>query len=435
MSENSLHSQITGAFEEMQSGLNGSAREAFNLRRIDALKSFNSLGFPTPKHEEWKYSNVKKLVNGNYNFAAGNSLSKETLKSFELPDLEGIIIYFVNGVYQESLSNLALAKGKLSIQTLEDAQKNSSELLNQHFSKYSNDSLEAFTAINTATASQGIVVKVEDNVTIEHPIILRMVSDVREENIGSTLRNLVVVGKNAEVKIAESYRTLGEASAYVNVVTEIVVAKDARVDYYKVENDNNASYHIGTTNVHQEDNSYFYAATITLNGGFVRNNLNLKVDGEHVESWMYGLYIPNDKQHVDNHTVVDHTKPNSVSNELYKGVLMDRSTVVFNGKIFVRQEAQKTNAYQNCRNVVTSDDATMNTKPQLEIWADDVKCSHGATTGMLNDEAIFYMRSRGIPKEEAVRMQLLAFAEDVVSQIKIESVREYLSGLIHQKLG
>ncbi|MFT5885899.1 MAG: Fe-S cluster assembly protein SufD [Arcticibacterium sp.] len=435
MSENSLHSQIAGAFKEVQSGLNGSVSQAFNERRIDALESFNSLGFPTPKHEEWKYSNVKKMVNGTYNFAAQNKLSKENLKNFDLPDLEGIIIYFVNGVYQEALSNLDLAEGKLSIQTLEEAQKNSSELLNEHFSKYSNDNLDAFTAINTAIARQGIVVKVEDNATIDHPIILRMISDVREENIGSTLRNLVVVGKNSEVKIAESYRTLGEESAYVNVVTEIVVAKDARVDYYKVENDNNASYHVGSTNIHQSDNSYFYAATITINGGFVRNNINLTVDGEHVESWLYGLYVPNESQHVDNHTVVDHRKPNSVSNELYKGVLMDKSTGVFNGKIFVRQEAQKTNAYQNCRNVVTSDSATMNTKPQLEIWADDVKCSHGATTGMLNDEAIFYMRSRGIPKEEAVRMQLLAFAEDVVSQIKIESVKEYLSGLIHQKLG
>ncbi|MFT7249310.1 MAG: Fe-S cluster assembly protein SufD [Algoriphagus sp.] len=435
MSENSLNSQIAGAFKEVQSGLNGSTSQAFNQRRIGALESFNSLGFPTPKHEEWKYSNIKGLVNGTYNFAAQNKLNKENLKNFELPDLEGIIIYFVNGVYQEGLSNLDLSEGKVSIHTLEDAQKNSPELLNEHFSKYSNDSGEAFTAVNTAIASQGIVVKVEDNAVIEHPIILRMISDVREENIGSTLRNLVVVGKNAEVKIAESYRTLGEESAYVNVVTEIVVAKDARVDYYKVENDNNASYHVGTTNVYQEDNSYFYSATITLNGGFVRNNINLTVDGEHVESWLYGLYIPNKRQHVDNHTVVDHKKPNSVSNELYKGVLMDKSTGVFNGKIFVRRAAQKTNAYQNCRNVVTSDSATMNTKPQLEIWADDVKCSHGATTGMLNDEAIFYMRSRGIPKEEAVRMQLLAFAEDVISKIKIESIKIYLSGLIHQKLG
>ena len=191
---------------------------------------------------------------------------------------------------------------------------------------------------------------------------------------------------------------------------------------------------MGTTQVIQKDNSYFYSATITVNGGFVRNNLNLLLDGQHIDNHMYGLYIPNGSQFVDNHTIVDHKLPNCQSNELYKGVLMDKSTGVFNGKIFVREDAQKTNAYQNCRNVITSDSATMNSKPQLEIWADDVKCSHGTTTGKLNDEAIFYMQSRGIPKAEAVKLQLIAFAEDVVSQIKIKEIKEILEGLIEAKL-
>ena len=206
-------------------------------------------------------------------------------------------------------------------------------------------------------------------------------------------------------------------------------------DYYKVQNESDKTHHIGTTQVYQKDRSYFYAATVTVNGGFVRNNLNIVLDGEHIESHMYGLYVPTGKQHIDNHTLVDHRKPNCQSNELYKGILMDKSTGVFNGKIYVQQDAHKTNAYQNCRNVVTTDEATMNTKPQLEIWADDVKCSHGTTTGKLNDEAIFYMQSRGIPKKEAIRLQLLAFAEDVVSQIKIDSIKEYLEGLIVDKLG
>ncbi|AWV96830.1 Fe-S cluster assembly protein SufD [Arcticibacterium luteifluviistationis] len=435
MSENNLQSQLEEVYNDLQSSLNGSASEAYNQRRITAIDSFNKLGFPTTKHEEWKYSNVKNLVKGTYNFKAVKSLKSEDVKNLEIPGLKGVILYFVNGYFQEELSDLSLAEGKISVQTFQEAQANNPEILNEHFSKYSKDSIEAFTALNTALASNGVVVNVEANATIEHPIILRMITDVTQENVGSNIRNLVVVGKNAEVKIAEVYRTLGEQSSFVNTVTEIVVAESARVDYYKIQDDNDASYHVGTTNVYQEDKSYFYAATITLNGGFTRNNLNLDLNGEYLESFMYGLYIPNEKQHVDNHTVADHRKPNSVSNELYKGVLMDKSTGVFNGKIFVRQEAQKTNAYQNCRNVITSDSATMNTKPQLEIWADDVKCSHGATTGMLNDEAIFYMQSRGIPKEEAIKMQLLAFADDVVSQIKIETIREYLSEIIHKKLG
>jgi len=257
---------------------------------------------------------------------------------------------------------------------------------------------------------------------------------VRTSNVGSQPRNLIIVGKNSQVKIAEAYRTVGDGAAFVNTVTEIIVDESAMVDYYKVQSESDKSYHIGTTQVYQKGRSYFYSATATLNGGFVRNNLNVVLDGEHIESHLFGLYVPNGKQHVDNHTIVDHRKPNCESHELYKGILMDKSTGVFNGKIFVREDAQKTNAYQNCRNVVTSDEATMNTKPQLEIWADDVKCSHGTTTGQLNDEAIFYMQSRGIPKKEAIRLQLLAFAQDVVTQIKIDSIREYIEELILDKL-
>ena len=434
MSDISLQSQVKELFIKQQAGLNGTVTAPYNQRRVAAIQNLEKLGFPTTKHEEWKYSNIKKLKSEKYNFNSVSVLKKSDLKTFEMPDLKGIILYFINGVFQEDLSDLSQSNGKVSIQTIKQTEQQNPELLNEHFSKYSKDTEEAFTAANTAIAEEGIVVKIEDNATLEIPIILRMISDVRSENVGSTLRNLVIVGKNAEVKIAEAFRTIGESSAFVNTVTEIVIEDDARVDYYKVQDDNNASFHIGTTNVYQKDRSYFYAATVTINGGFVRNNLNLDIDGEHVESFMYGLYVPNENQHIDNHTVADHRKPNSVSNELYKGVLMDKSTGVFNGKIFVRQEAQKTNAYQNCRNVITSDTATMNTKPQLEIWADDVKCSHGATTGMLNDEAIFYMQSRGIPKPEAIKMQLLAFAEDVVSQIKIDSIREYLSEMISAKL-
>ena len=308
------------------------------------------------------------------------------------------------------------------------------ELIQEYFGKYANYQTDAFTALNTALSNDGVVVQVADNKVVEEPIIIRYISDVRLANVGSQPRNLIIVGKNSQVKIAEAYRTVGENAAFVNTVSEIIVGESAIVDYYKVQNESDKSYHIGTTQVYQKGRSYFYAATATLNGGFVRNNLNVILDGEHIESHLYGLYVPNGKQHIDNHTLVDHQKPNCESNELYKGILMDKSTGVFNGKIFVREDAQKTNAYQNCRNVITSDEATMNTKPQLEIWADDVKCSHGTTTGQLNDEAIFYMQSRGIPKKEAIRLQLLAFAQDVVSQIKIDSIREYIEKLILEKL-
>jgi Fe-S cluster assembly protein SufD len=425
--------QLLGEFKQIKSGLNGKLGLPFNQARIAAIDNFGKLGFPTTRHEEWKYSNVKKIVGEDYNFHPKSTITKADLAPLNLPDAEGNLLYFVNGVFHPELSNIVEA-GKVEVMTIQEARGAIPDFLNKYYGEITNNDTEAFTAMNTALANDGVVIHVPANTTLEQPIILRMISDVRVENVGCIIRNLIVVDKNAEVKIAEAYRTLGGKKAFVNTVSEIYVDQDARVDYYKVQSESNESSHIGTTQVYQKDKSYFYSATVTLDGGFVRNNLNLILDGEYINSHMYGLYIPNGTQHIDNHTVVDHRKPNSESNELYKGILMDKSNGVFNGKIFVQQEAQKTNAYQHCKNVITTDSATMNTKPQLEIWADDVKCSHGTTTGQLNDEAIFYMQSRGIPKSEAIKLQLLAFANDVITEIKIDSIRDYLEIEIEKKL-
>lgn len=430
-----LKTQLVEDFKASFAALNGKANSPINQLRSEAMSQFEKLGFPTIRHEEWKYSNVANLVKNTFDFHVQTDFSQADLDTLTIPHLTGNILYFINGVYDSNLSVIKSPNEKLKVLTLAQAQQEIPELLEKHLGKYADFQDNAFTALNTALANDGVVVHIADNMTLEEPVILRFISDVRQQNVGAQVRNLVIVGKNAEVKIAEAYRTIGENASFVNTVTEFVLSEDARADYYKIQNESDKTYHIGTTQVYQKDRSYFYAATVTVNGGFVRNNLNLALDGQYCDSHMYGLYIPNGKQHVDNHTLVDHRKPNSQSNELYKGILMDKSTGVFNGKIFVQPDAQKTNAYQNCRNVVISDEATMNTKPQLEIWADDVKCSHGTTTGKLNDEAIFYMQSRGIPKKEAIRLQMLAFAEDVVSQIKIDAIREYLEELIREKLG
>lgn len=429
-----LKAQLIADFQLSQATLNGKGKMPIYQLRDEAMKNFDKLGFPTIRHEEWKYSNVSNLIKQTFDFHTKTDFKKADLKKIAMPHLKGNVLYFINGVYNADLSEIATPEDKLKVIPFSEVLSKQPELIEAYFGKYANYQTDAFTALNTALSSDGVVVQVADNKIVEEPIIIRYISDVRLANVGSQPRNLIIVGKNAQVKIAEAYRTVGDNAAFVNTVSEIVVGESAIVDYYKVQNESDKSYHIGTTQVYQKGRSYFYAATATLNGGFVRNNLNVVLDGEHIESHLYGLYVPNGKQHIDNHTLVDHQKPNCESNELYKGILMDKSTGVFNGKIFVREDAQKTNAYQNCRNVVTSDEATMNTKPQLEIWADDVKCSHGTTTGQLNDEAIFYMQSRGIPKKEAIRLQLLAFAQDVVSQIKIDSIREYIEQLILEKL-
>ena len=373
------------------------------------------------------------MISQNYHFNATSNLTTADLNGLNIPDQNANILYFVNGHYCPEHSQLISSSDKIIIESLQVAYQNNPELVNKYFTAINDDS-DAFTALNAAFAFDGVFIHVPEKQVVEHPVILRFVSDSRLENVGSQPRNIIAVGKNAQVKFAESFRTLGDQRSFTNIVTEIHMEEDSNVEYYKVQNESEQAYHIGTTDVHMLDRCHFYAGTVTLNGKFTRNNLNLRINGEHCEVFMYGLYFPDGNQHVDNHTVADHIKPNSVSNELYKGILRDKSKGVFNGKIFVRPDAQKTNAFQSCKNIVLSDGATMNTKPQLEIYADDVKCSHGTTTGQIDEEALFYMRSRGISKQEAMSLLMYAFCADVVSQIRIDSIRDYLEGVIAEKL-
>ncbi|GAB3561473.1 Fe-S cluster assembly protein SufD [Spirosoma luteolum] len=426
--------QLLTAFQTSEERLNGESKTPLHQLRRQALQAFDKLGFPTIRHEEWKYSNVNNLIKQQFTIDETSTLTADDLAALEIPNLDGNILYFVNGRYHPELSQIVSPASQVQISSLADALKQDPEGVGAHFAHYADYADSAFTALNTALATDGVLVRVPANTTVEQPIVLRFITDARQKNIASQPRNLVLVGQNAELTLTESFRTLGEQSSFVNIVTEIALERDARMQYYKVQDETEQAYHIGTTQVNQRDNSHFYAATITLNGNFVRNNLNIVLNGQHAEAFMYGLYMPNGRQHVDNHTLVDHAMPNSYSNELYKGILDDSGTGVFNGKIFVRPDAQKTNAYQSCKNVVLSPNASMNTKPQLEIYADDVKCSHGTTTGQLNDEALFYMRSRGIPKDEARTLLLYAFAQDVLSQIKIAPIREYLQGVVTAKL-
>jgi Fe-S cluster assembly protein SufD len=434
MNNTDLKTQLIADFKTAEGRMNGEAKSAVHQIRQQALERFDKLGFPTIRHEEWKYSNVKNLVNQAFEFNAVSNFSAKDLEEMPIPNLEGNILYFINGIYNAELSVIVSPDSELQILTFAEAAKTQPELVEQYFNKYSDYQDNAFTALNTAFAKNGVFVHVPDNKVVEQPIILRFISDARTLNVASQPRNLIVVGEHSEVQIAEAYRSLGENASFTNAVTEFVIGEEANVHYYKVQNESDKSYHIGTTSVLQAGKSVFTANTVTANGGFVRNNLNIKIDGEYAEANMFGLYIPNGKQHIDNHTAVDHAKPNSNSNELYKGILKGKSTGVFNGKIFVRQDAQKTNAFQSCKNVLLSEDATMNTKPQLEIWADDVKCSHGTTTGQLNDDALFYMQARGISKDTARALLTLAFAQDVIDKFEIVAIKEYLQVLIEEKI-
>ncbi len=427
--------RLVTAFRANEERLNGESKTSLHQLRRSALQTFERLGFPTIKHEEWKYSNLSSMLKEPFDFDADSTLAVSDLDELRIPNLTGNVLYFVNGHYRPDLSRIVSPETEVQIKPLADVIQTESETIGTHFARYADFQDNAFTALNTAFAGDGVFIRVPDGKTVAEPVILRFITDARTKNVAAQPRNLIVVGRNAEIKLAESYRTLGEHAALVNTVTEISIARDARVEYYKVQDESQRAYHIGTTQVNQSDKSHFHGTTVTVNGGFVRNDLNITLDGQYCEAFLNGLYLPNGREHVDNHTLVDHAQPNSYSNELYKGILNGNGTGVFNGKIYVRPDAQKTNAFQSCKNVVLSPGASMNTKPQLEIYADDVKCSHGTTTGKLNEEALFYLQSRGIPKDQAKTLLMYAFAEEVISQIQIAPIRDYLSAAVAAKLG
>ncbi len=427
--------RLLAQFQAIESRLNGNAESVVHQRRRAAFHEFDRLGFPTLRHEEWKYSNVANLLNQSFEFEALSDLNATDLESLQIPNLVGNVLYFVNGRYRADLSTIISPTTELQISSFAEAIQSQPDAINLHFSQYADFQNHAFTALNTAFANDGVFIRVPDGQTVAEPVILRFISDARQQNVIAQPRNLLIVGRNANLTLAESYRTLGAEASLTNTVTEVSVAREARLDYYKIQDETDRAYHIGTTQISMADRSYVNATTVTINGGFVRNDLNFRINGQHCEAFLNGLYMPNGRQHVDNHTLVDHAMSNSYSNELYKGILNDSGTGVFNGKIYVRPDAQKTNAFQSCKNVMLSANASMNTKPQLEIYADDVKCSHGTTTGKLNEDALFYLQTRGIPKDTARTLLMAAFANDVIDRIQIEPIRTYLSGAVLKKLG
>ena len=403
----------------------------------NAFNTFSSLGVPTVKHEEWKYTRIGSVLKKEYAFNPENIASAVSLADLEavrLPGHEGANeLVFVNGLYSDRLSTIR--SGGLAVLNLEEAAKNEYKTVVEqhlgHSGKYIRDGIHA---LNTAFLQEGVFVNVKKGEVVEHPVYIYNINDARSANLFSQPRILIYVGENAQVQFAETHTTLGTCESFTNQVTEVVVEKDAIVEYYKIQNDSAHSSLVNTTHFRQIGKSLVNTVTVSLSGDIVRNNLNIAMEAEHSESHFYGLYFLNGKTHVDNHTVVDNVKPNCYSNELYKGVVDDEATAVFNGKIFVQRDAQKTNAYQSNKNILLSDSATVNTKPQLEIFADDVKCSHGCTIGQLDEEGMFYLRSRGVSEKTARSLLVHAFAIDILGHIKPEPIRSYVDKLISERL-
>lgn len=421
-------------FNQLQSS---TADGILNNIRKEGFKTFNKSGIPSPRNEEWRFTSVGNLFKKEYNLSAGNlKITASDIDAIRLPGSDNADeLVFVNGRYVPELSVIRSVEKECIIMPLEDAIKSEyKDLVNEHLGKSSLFIKDGIHALNTSFIYSGVFIHVNKNQVLEHPVYLYHLSDTRNNHTLAQPRSLVYVDQSAKLQLIESFTTIGAMDSFTNGVMEIVVNTNAIVEYYKIQNDVVNASQVTTTHVRQIGKSYAHAVTISLDGGLIRNNMNIVMEAEGNEAHLYGLYLLKGNTHVDNHTLVDNTKPNCFSNEFYKGILDDNASGVFSGKIFVRPDAQKTNAYQSNKNILLSDNVTINTKPQLEIFADDVKCSHGCTIGQLDEEALFYLRTRGISKEHAQSMLLGAFAEDIVMQIKNEPLRNYVEKLIIDRL-
>jgi len=424
------------AFEE-QIDVNSDLHEV----RTSAIKNFENKGFPTKKEESWKYTSLNSILKNDFSVFPKNENTLEfaDLKKYFLHEIDTYKLVFIDGVFSSFLS--ATTHDGLDICLMSSALNKTKYkmVIDNYFNKIANKD-ESLTSLNTAFANEGAYINIPKSKVVDKPIEIMYFSTGSEAALLVQPRNLVVVGENSHVQIIERHQSLNESRidsgpGLTNSVTEIFAQKRAIVDYYKIQNDNLEANLIDNTYVSQKQETNVSVNTFSFGGNLTRNNLNFYHFGERIVSNLNGITIIGDKQHVDHYTLVQHSTPNCESHQDYKGIFSDRATGVFNGKIYVEREAQKTNAFQKSNNILLSDKATINAKPQLEIFADDVKCSHGCTIGQLDETAMFYMQQRGIPKKEAKALLMYAFSNAVIESIKIPELKQRITKIIATRLG
>jgi Fe-S cluster assembly protein SufD len=403
--------------------------------RTKAIKTFEEKGFPTKKEEAWKYTSLNSLLKTDYSIFPKQDYAVEfkDVKKYFLHDIDTYKVVFIDGVYSSFLSETT--HDKLDVCLMSSALNKSKykSVIEAYFNKVAKE--DSLTSLNTAFAKEGAYINIPKHKEVEKPIEIINFSTGNETAVLLQPRNLIVVGENAHVQIIERHQSLANNPVLTNSVTEIFAEKRAVVDYYKVQNDGPSASLIDNTYISQEQGSNCKVHTFSFGGNLIRNNLNFYQHGEHCDSTLKGVTILEGHQHVDHNTLVNHIAPHSESHQDYKGIFGESSTGVFNGKIIVEKEAQKTDAFQQNNNILISDKATINAKPQLEIFADDVKCSHGCTIGQFDEDALFYLRSRGIAKKEARALLMYAFANTVLESVKIPELKVRINKLIANKIG
>lgn len=432
-----LKSKILTAFSGMQGSLNGEKSSAINQIRKAAAESFANTGFPTMKHENWKYTNLTFLKKHDFEIANSNEESDLSIVDIGglIPNVvDPICITLINGKFSERLSNLTGISQGMEIIKLEESIKSMPDKIFGLFAKNAKFDQNPLEAANTALAHDGIFISVKSGEIVLNPIIILNITDSRNLSVYNSPRVIISAGKRSQSTFIEITHSIGANPSFTNSVIETQVRESAVVNYHKLTNNPDSAYCVSTNNFELSNNSALTTSSVYLSGIFQRNNLNVTLSGEHCEANLDGFYYSTGKCFIDNHTFVDHAMPNSYSNEFYKGIINGDSEAVFNGRILVRQDAQKTNAYQSNKNILLSPNASINTKPELEIYADDVKCSHGATTGSLDNESLFYMRARGIDTDTAKALLLNAFAAEIVNRIKLPALQDYILTKVTERL-
>ncbi len=425
---NSLYQQLRMTFEE---GLPPGDSSIGKLRKA-AFERFSNMGFPSTKHEEWRNTGIQSLVNEN--FALDSHLPGQVVNT-AAAKIDGRDVYkivLVNGVFRQDLSDVPQEKG---VEVIATADALDHVVFNNHFAQHADRTDNPFVSINTALLKDGFFINIAEGCVVQKPFHVVHVSATNTSSFYQ-VRNLIVLGESAEAEVIESFITEdGSEQSLSNMVTEIVLSTNAKIEHYYIQVSGEQSKFLNHTEVIQRKHSLYNNYNCIFPGAsFVRNNINVRLMDTEVESHLYGIALTSAKQVVDNHTVMDHIKPRGESYEWYKNIIQEESTVIFNGKIFVREDAQKTNAFQQNNNMLIGDNAAIFTKPQLEIFADDVKCSHGCTIGQFNEEALFYLQSRGIGQDQARVLLVHAFAFDVTERFKDDNIKKYVNKLIERGL-
>jgi Fe-S cluster assembly protein SufD len=416
-------------FERAEHDLSAIGPVALHRLREAAIQRFVSLGFPTLDDEDWRFTPLAQLTRTRFKSAHPATVDAGVIERLSLAGA-GSRLVFVNGRFTPSLSSLDKLPAGVILAGLRDSLKSHLDKLEPHLARYAEYEDQAFTALNTAFIQDGAFVFVPKNAVVEQPIYCIYVSTAGEEVTVSHPRTLIVAEANSQGKIAEAYIGAGQDTYFCNAVTELVAAEGANIEYVKLQRESRKAFHIHTLQLQLAKSSNLKSHSVNLGGRLVRNELNAVLDGEGCECTLNGLSIASDEQLMDNHTRIDHAKPRCASHELYKSILDGNAHGVFNGRIYVHPDAQKTDAKQTNQTLLLSENAVIDAMPQLEIFADDVKCTHGATVGQLDAESIFYLRSRGIDKDAARSLLTYAFANDIVGRVGVESVRDGLEKLL-----